>query len=189
MQLWRARVRTLCAILLILFLFAQGDAAGPAVILYRIGDGGEEALALLAQSLEGKGYGVNLVQGETDIDKHVEKISRINRVQEAVFLAVEIVPSEKSRVTVAEAEGRKGEGRFLSITEIPSRFAEESDRLAASVAAPFGVKITHLPLFPLLGVTMPGIAVKLELSTGDNSETISRLSSGIEKYFSERTGR
>ena len=66
---------------------------------------------------------------------------------------------------------RAGEGRFLAIDEIPARFARESDRLAASVAAPFGVKVKHLPLFPLLGVNMPGIVVKLEFDQGETTRT------------------
>ena len=120
----------------------------------------------LRQYFESKGYGVTIVQGETVIEKHVEKVNRINRGPGSVFLAMEFIPAESSRVMVAESDAKIGEGRILAIDEIPARFARESDRLAADVAAPFNVKVKHLPLFPLLGVSMPGIVVKLEFSEG-----------------------
>ena len=98
-----------------------------------------------------------LSRARRSIEKHVDKINRINRGSAgSVFLAMELLPDEKSHVMVAESEAKKGEGRFLAIDEIPARFARESDRLAAAVAAPFDVKVKHLPLFPLLGVNMPG---------------------------------
>ena len=147
-------------------------------------------LADLGKALGFKGYTVEIIQGETEIDKHVEKADKINRGGGAVLLAVEVIPSEKSRVMVAAAtEAPKGEGRFLSITEISSRFSQESGRLAACLAAPFETKVTHLPLFPLLGVSMPGVALRLELKTGDNDQAVSKITEGIEKYFSERTGK
>jgi hypothetical protein len=179
----------LSAVFLFLVLTVHAAAARQEIVLYRIGDGGQEAWTLLGPSLEAKGYAIDIVQGETDIDKHVEKVSKINRGSGKAFIAVEIVPAEKSRVMVAEATERKGEGRFLSITEVSSRFSEESDRLAACMAEPFGVKVTHLPLFPLLGVSMPAVAIKLELKPDDAAEAVSRLKEGIEKYLSERTGR
>jgi hypothetical protein len=88
---------------------------------------------------------------------------------------------------VAESDALGGEGRFLAIDEIPARFAPESDKLAAHVAASFNVKVKHLPLFPLLGVSMPGIVVKLEFSEGETTDVIAKLSRGVETYFSERT--
>jgi len=183
-------VRTFfAAVFFLLVLTADASAARQEVVLYRIGEEGREAWALLGQSLERKGYGVDIEQGETDIDSHVEKVSRINRGGGTVFVAVEIVPAEKSLIMVAEAPERKAEGRFLSITEISSRFSGESDKLAACLAYSFDVKVVHLPLFPVLGVAMPAVAVKLELKPDDAPEAVSRLTQGIEKYFSERTGK
>ncbi len=182
-------MKTVLAVLLVLVLGVQAHAAGGRnIVFYRIGDGGQEAWTLLKVYFEGKGYGVTIVQGETVIEKHVEKVNRINRGPGSVFLAMELIPGEVSRVMVAESDAGIGEGRFLAIDEIPARFARESDRLAAYVAAPLNVKVKHLPLFPLLGVTMPGIVVKLEFSEGQAFlRMIAKLSGGIEKYFAERT--
>jgi hypothetical protein len=180
-------MKTVLVVLLVLMVGVQAHAVGNRIVFYRIGESGQEAWTRLTQYFESKGYGVAIVQGESVIEKHVEKINRINRGPEGVFLAIELIPGEKSRVMVAESDAKKGEGRILAIDETPARFAPESDRLAAHVAASFNVKAKHLPLFPLLGVHMPGILVKLEFSEGETTEVIARLSRGVETYFSERT--
>jgi hypothetical protein len=179
-------MKTVLAVLLVLMCGVQAHAAGHNIVFYRIGDSGQEAWTLLKVYFEGKGYGVTIVQGETVIEKHVEKVNRINRGPGGVFLAMELIPDELSRVMVAESDAKGGEGRFLAIDEIPARFAHESDRLASDVAAPFNVKVKHLPLFPLLGVNMPGIVVKLEFSEGETTDVIAKLFRGVETYFSER---
>ena len=167
-------------------LEAQAHAAGDHLVFYRIGESGQEAWTLLQAYFDGKGYGTTIVQGETVIEKHVEKVNRINRGPGGVFLAMELRPGELSHTMVAESDARIGEGRFLAIDGMPARFARESDRLAADVAAPFSVKVKHLPLFPLLGVGMPGIVVKLEFKEGELG-VVAKLFRGVEKYFSERT--
>ena len=63
-------------------------------------------LADLGKALGFKGYTVEVVQGETEIDKHVEKAGKINRGGGAVLLAVEVIPSEKSRVMVRRLRRR-----------------------------------------------------------------------------------
>ena len=180
-------MKTVLAVLFVLLLGVQAHAAGHNIVFYRIGESGQEAWTLLKTYFEGKGYGVTIVQGETVIEKHVEKINSINRGSGSVFLAVELIPGALSRVMVAESDASQGEGRILAIDEMPARFARESDRLAADVAAPFKVKVKHLPLFPLLGVTMPGIVVKLEFSEGQTLlGMIAKVYGGVETYFSER---
>jgi len=180
-------MKTAAAVLLVLMCGVQAYAAGDRIVFYRIGESGREAWTRLTQYFEGKGYGVTVVQGELVIEKHVEKVNRINRGPGGVFLAMELIPDGKSHVMVAESDAKGGEGRFLAIDEIPARFAPESDKLAAHVAAPFNVKVKHLPLFPLLGVNMPGIVVKLEFGEGETADVIAKLSRGVETYFSERT--
>ncbi len=162
---------------------------GNQIALYRIGDEGQAAWSLLRDRLEAKGFGATVYQGEVMIDKHVEKVNRINRSGANVFLAVELFRGEKTRVMVAEPDVKKGEGRFLTIDEIPGEFAAESKRLAASLASPFGAKVRRLPLFPLLGVHMPGALVRIEFKEEETLEVVNKLCNGVERYFSERTKR
>ncbi|MGD0229931.1 MAG: hypothetical protein ABSC19_06160 [Syntrophorhabdales bacterium] len=179
------RVVPAVLLLLILILSAEVHAAEDSIVFYRIGESGQEAWAVLKQRLEEGGLAFVIVQGETVIEKHVEKVNRINRGPWKVFCGLELIPGQKSRVMVAESDAGKSEGRFVPIDRIPARFAGESDRLAADVAAQFNVKVKHLPLFPLLGVTMPGIVVKLEFKEGETEDVMAKLLSGVEKYFSE----
>ncbi len=181
-------MKTVLVMLLVLMLGVQAHAAGERIVFYRVGESGQQAWGLLKAYFEGKGYGVTIVQGETVIEKHVEKVNRINRGPGDVFLAMELIPTEVSRVMVAESDARSGEGQFLAIDEIPARFARESDRLASDVAAPLNVKVKHLPLFPLLGLAMPGIAIRLEYSEGQALlGMMAKVHRGLEKYLSERT--
>jgi hypothetical protein len=117
------------------------------------------------------------------IEKHVEKVNRINRSPGSIFLALEFIPGEKGRIMVAEPEVKKGEGRFLTIDEMPGQFAAESKLLARSLSSSFEVKTKSLPLFPLLGVNMPGALVRMEFREEETHDVVKKLRNGIEKYF------
>jgi len=119
----------------------------------------------------------------------VEKVNALNRGPGTIFLAVELVPAQRTHVMVAMTIAKKGEGRFLTIDEIPDRFAAESEKLAGSVASPFKVKVKRLPLFPLLGVSMPGVFVRMQFKADEFEDAVAKLGSGIESYFTERTTR
>lgn len=161
-------------------------AAGTNIAFYRMGDGPDEAWAFLKRHFEGRGHSVAIHRGEVVVEKHVEKVSAINRSQARIFLAVELAMGEKNSVMVATTEAKKAEGRFLTIDEMPGRFAETSKNLAAEVAASFRVRVKHLPLFPLLGVNMPGIYVRLEFREDELRDMVNRLCIGVEKYSEGR---
>ena len=182
-------VTGLTALLILLLSFAVGYGAGPGVVLYRVGDSGQDAVAFIKQYLEGKGYQVALYQGESVIEKHVEKANVINRSAAKVFIAVEMTVGEKRRVMVALTEAKKGDGRFLTIDEVPERFAEESRILADAIAGSFGVRVKQMPLFPLLGISMPGIFIRAQLAEADFQDVANKLYVGMEKYFSEGVRR
>jgi hypothetical protein len=176
--------------LLMLFLsLAPGYGAGPGVVLYRVGDSGQEAVASIKQHLETKGYQVAVYQGESVIEKHVEKANLINRSAARVFVAIEVTGGERRRVMVARTEAKKGDGRFLTIDEVPERFAAESQILADAIAGSFGVRTKQVPLFPLLGISMPGIFIEAQLSEADSRDVANKLYIGMEKYFSEGVRR
>ena len=183
-------MRTFFAALLFFALFAaavQAQAADRSIVFSRIGDGGQEAWTLLKERFEAKGYRVTIYQAEGVVEKHVEKVSRINRGPGSIFLALLLTTGEKRGVVVAVPEAEKGEGPFLTIAEVPARFSRESGLLGGDVAAAFNVKVKHLPLFPLLGVTMPGAFVQLQFQPEETGDVVSALLSGVERYFSERT--
>jgi hypothetical protein len=155
--MWRKRA-ALGFILVALVLFpacARAGASENAIVLYRIGEGGQEAWAVLRQRLTEAGFSFIVVQGETDIERHVEKVNRVNKPPWKAFLAIELLPGQKSGVLVARSNAKKDDGRFVPIERVPARSARESDRLATAVAAPFRAKVRHLPLFPCSASTCP----------------------------------
>jgi hypothetical protein len=176
----------LCAFMMLLLPVPCAHAAGNSIVLCRIGDSAPQAWSLLRQHFEGKGYQVTFYQGEATIEGHVEKVNGINRGSGRIFLAVELIPAAHTQVMVAMTDAKKGEGRFLTIDQIPERFAGESEKLAGSIAAPFKVKVKHLPLFPLLGVNMPGVFVRMQFKEVEFEDGVNKLYSGIERYFTER---
>lgn len=167
---------------LLLFFAAPAFAAGPGICIYRIGDYGQEGITFIKRYLESKGYPVSLYQGDETIEGHTERASAINRSGAAVFLAVQITAGAKD-IMVVRTEGLHGEGRFLTIDEIPTRFSENSEALADAVAGAFAVKAKRMPLFPLLGITMPGIFLRIQGPETDLAAVAKNLHLGIEKYF------
>lgn len=177
----------LSCILLALCVFAQPlQAAENHVVLYRIGESGDKAWTDLKQYFEGKGYGVTIHRGEMAVEKHAEKASIINRGPGKILIALQVTPGERSRIMVAAPEAKKGEGRFLTIDEVPGEFKQESERLAGAVAEAFNAKVRHLPLFPLLGINMPGIMINMEIKETEIQDAAGKLYGGVEKYFRER---
>ena len=68
---------------------------------------------------------------------------------------------------VAESDAKAGKAASSRLTRYRPGSPASRTGSPHSVAAPFNVKVKHLPLFPLLGVAMPGIVVKLEFSEGE----------------------
>jgi hypothetical protein len=138
----------------------------------------------LSRALEAKGCPVIPFQGDTAIEGHIEKASAINQSAAKLFIAFQFVPSENGRrVTVIKTQAKKGTGNFLAIDEIPGKYAEDSNRLAYAIADSFSVKVKQMPLFPLLGINMPGIFLRLEANERELGDFASRLCGGIEKYI------
>src|SRR5208282_5255388 len=113
-------MKTVLAALLLFAVAVQAQAADRTIVFSRIGDGGQEAWTLLKHQFEVKGYNVIIYQAEGVVEKHVEKVSRINRGPGRIFLAVLLTTGEKRGVVVAVPEAEKGEGSFLTIAEIPA---------------------------------------------------------------------
>jgi len=164
-------------------------ADGNGVVFYRIGEGSPQQWTFVKEYFEGRGYPVIIYQGETQVEKHIEKVDMINRSPAKILLAVQMVKGDVTRVTVAMTDAKKEEGRFLTIDQTPGPFAEESQRLATDIAAPFKVKVKHFPLFPLLGVTMPGAFVRVDYREGDMEDVVHKLCEGVGRYFTERMAR
>jgi hypothetical protein len=171
------------AVLFLVILSTSVQAAGPTIALYRVGNSVQDIGSSVTRALETKGFSVMLIQGETTVERHVEKINIVNRSPAKIFLAFQFVPSEKiRRITVVKTLSKKGNGNFLMINEVPGKFADESNRLAYAIADSFAVKVKQMPLFPLLGVNMPGLFLRLEAKESDLTDFATKLSASLEKF-------
>lgn len=161
---------------------------GNNLIFYQLGRD-DDAAKVLKGYFEGKGYGVTIYPGESTLEKHVEKVNSINRQAQAVFIAARFLKGEKERVLVASTPGKRlpggeeGQDLFVSAQDVPVRLAAESKRLADAIALSLQTRPVSMPLFPLLGVDMPGIFLLIEYRPERLKEMFAALEEGLQKYF------
>jgi|GEM_PF-540934 hypothetical protein len=200
-----AAVRLLLAIVCSL-AFVQCCFGADSFVVYQVNDKEPSAWAVFKDFFKEKGYDVTIYQAETTLERHVEKVPRINRSGVKFFLVMEMGYGEQSRVLVAmtdqgrpddEPRGSAGSAsgsakasadwgstsRFVAIDDLPTKHAGKSKRLAEAVAAPFKQKVKHVPLFPLLGVDMPGIFLRLEGNQDKLRESLGLLHGSIQSYL------
>jgi len=151
--------------------------------LYRIGDKETPEWNQLKRHLNGKGYRVSIYEGTDSLEKHLQNVNRINREKASLLLAMSLALGDTDAVLVAVSDARPGTGRFLAIEEIPAAHEAASKELAVQVAMVFKTQMKRLPLFPLLGVDMPGIFLGVECTKERTTEVFDRLYEGLQKYF------
>ncbi len=188
-------------IILLPFLDAPDSCFGAdSFALYQVGTKEVQSWSLAKDFFREKGYDLVYQLGEPTIEKHLEKMSRINRSPAKFLLAVELVQGSDSDVLIAmtdrTADVTAGEkntapfapdaqtgNRFLAIDELQGKYASDSGRLANALASSFQVKVKHMPLFPLLGADMPGIFLRIECKQEKVGEMLGLLHGGIQNYL------
>jgi len=201
MTLLRLLLAIVCSI-----TFVQCCFGADGFVVYQVSDKEPSAWSAFKVFFKEKGYDVTMHQAEATLGKHVEKVPRINRSGGKFLLVMEMSYGEETRVLVAMTDqGRPGDGprgetggssgnaktspdwgsmnRFVAIDYLLAKHAGESKRLAESVAAPFKQKVRRVPLFPLLGVDMPGIFIHLECSQEKVREALGLLHASIQTYL------
>lgn len=158
------------------------------IVFYQVGDRDPALWNGLKKYLTGKGYGVILYQGADSINQQISNANKITKEKADIFLAAELVPSEKENIFIAISNAKRGKGKILEIDEIPAVHSADSEALAFSLASPFGVKIKKLPLFAFMGIDMPGAFLKVYCPREKTGETFNKLYEGLGKYF-DRGGK
>ena len=167
------------------------------LVVYQVGTKDQQPWTVFKEFFKEKGYDVLLHQGEMTLEKHLERIGKINRGPAKFLLAMELVFGEDGSVLVAMTDQKRSEGsqegpwnpqsesgnRFLTIDELPAKYASESGRLAEAVAASFNVKVKHLSLFPLVGVDMPAIFLRIACKQDKAREMLGLLHGSIQTYL------
>jgi hypothetical protein len=175
------RISILVCIFLLIPLFSL--QARDNIVFYQMGDRDPALWSALKKYFAGKGYGVSIYEDADSIEKQIQNVNKISKEKAVVFLAVELVPSEKEGIFVAISKTKKGKGSILEIDEVPAVHSTDSEDLALSIAAPFGVKIKRLPLFVFLGIDMPGAFLKIDCPKDKTGEIFNRLNEGLQKYL------
>jgi hypothetical protein len=200
------------AVFAVLSLVAQPCFAADSFVLYQVGVKELQSWSLARDFFKEKGYDVLYQLGETTIEKHLEKMGKINRGPAKFLLALEFVSGDDAGVLVAMTDQKAAEGgppaepgkpsasrignglttftldghagnKFLAVDELPGKYAADSGRLAEGIAGSFKVKVKHLPLFPLLGADMPGIYLWIECRQDKVGEMLGLLHGGIQNYL------
>ena len=192
---------------------AQPCFAADSFVLYQVGGAKEvQSWSLARDFFKGKGYDALYQLGETTVEKHLEKMGKINRSPAKFFLALELVSGDATGVAVAMTDQKAAEGgapsesdkplasrtgnglttftadaqagnRFLAADALAGKYASDSARLADAIAGSFHVKVKHVPLFPLLGADMPGIFLRIECKQDKVGEMLGLLHAGIQNYL------
>ncbi len=100
------------ALLAGLLLTAQTCLAADSFAVYQVGVEGQQSWSLARDFFRGKGYDALFQLGETTIEKHLERMGRINRSPAKFLIALQFVPGDTTNVLVAvtdqRAEGAEG---------------------------------------------------------------------------------
>jgi len=169
-------------ILLILFPFFMCNGQDR-IVIYHSGEKDQTAWNMFRKDFQGKGYKMYIYESTDSLDKHLENVNKINRVNDAIFIALDVATGEKNHVFVAVTEAHKGQGNIMTIEEVPAIHLKASQELANYIALSFNKKVKQMPLFPLLGVDMPGCFLHIEAPQEKLNEMFDILHNAIQKYF------
>lgn len=175
--------RIVLLVLLFLFFPVFCSHGGEHIVLYRLGMKEPVAWDQLRRYLGAKGYKISMYDVPDNIEKHVENVNKINKLKASALFAMDLGAGEKNQIIVAVTTTKKGKGNILAIEEIPALYANESRELATSLASVFNKGVKEFPLFPLQGVDMPGVFLKISYTPDKTNEVFEKLHEGIQKYF------
>jgi hypothetical protein len=153
------------------------------IVLYGVGEKDPGAWGLLRKYFQTKGYSLNIYDGTSNMERHIENVNSINRGKSGLLLAIDFHFGDGNDVLVAVAEGKRGRGNILSVEQVVAVHGDDSRECAKAVAGSFGRTAKELPLFPMMGVNMPGIFVKMECTKEKTLEMLGTLDEGLRRYF------
>ncbi|MHB8110598.1 MAG: hypothetical protein ACYDHW_11265 [Syntrophorhabdaceae bacterium] len=179
-----ARHQTAFIVLLVflLVLSVPGAMAGDRIALCRAGATDDVLFSGIRKYLTNKGYTPIVCDIPKTIEKQIESAGKMNKEKIVYVLAVELIPSDQPDAFVAISDAKKMKGLVFNADEVPGNHVERSEELASSIAARFGKKVKHLPLFMLLGIDAPGVFVRLHVPKEKPQEIFDKLYDGLSTY-------
>jgi hypothetical protein len=157
------------------------------IVLYHIGKKDPAAVSMLRKQLAVKGFIVSAYDGTDAIGKQVELANKINRLRASLFIAIDFGFAEeqnnKTAVTIAVTNGKSKTDKVLAIEDVPGVYRASSKEFASLLAESFNARVLEMPLFPLLGIDMPGIFLKIECPKDEGPGVLGKVSESMQKYF------
>lgn len=186
-------MKHLLSVLFIAILFTSCYAEDN-LVFYNTGKRDPAAWGELKEYFSSRSYAVSFYQGDGAMERHLEKAARINAIRSAVFVGMEFTFGEEKHVMVVMAPDGGGttgmrtelDGRrrvLWGVDELSAKHEAQSKRLAELVAAQFQVAVKKMPLFPLVGVDMPGIFVSIQCNKEEAGSLLTMLDAALKKYY------
>ena len=173
------------AFLTVLLLISSLSSAhaGEQFALYCAGEKDQASWNILKKYFDSKGYNVSIYEKTDNLEKHLENANRINKTGASLMLVMDFRMGDNNDVFAAITNAKKGKGKILSIEEVPGQYVELSAEVAGCVATPFRKTVKELPLFPLLGVDMPALFLRIECTKEKADEMLNVVNDCLQKYF------
>lgn len=153
--------------------------AAERIVLIRAGATDDAMWNSAKKYFAGKGFSVAAYDQARSIEKQIETANRVNRERARFMLILDIVPSGRSDAFIAVTDAKKANGLVLNADEVPGAHALSSQELGSSIAARFQKKVKSVPLFMFLGMDLPAVFVRLNVSRERDTETFDRLYDGV----------
>jgi hypothetical protein len=175
-------MKAFLTVLLLIFSLSAAHA-GEQFALYCAGEKDQPSWNILKKYFDSKGYNVSIYEKTDNLEKHLENANRINKTGASLMLVMDFRIGDRNDVFAAITNAKKGKGRILSIEEVPGQYVELSAEVAGCVATPFRRTVKELPLFPLLGIDMPALFLRIECTKEKAEETLNVVNDCLQKYF------
>jgi hypothetical protein len=169
--------------LLLILCCLSLSSAGEQLPLYCAGEKDQASWSFLKRYFDSKGYNVTIYEKTDNLEKHLENANRINKTGASLMLVMDFRVGDRNDVFAAVTNAKKGKGRILAIDEIPGQYVDISAEVAGCVATPFRKTVKELPLFPLLGVDMAALFLRIECTKEKADEMLNVVNDCLQKYF------
>jgi len=176
-------VRVFLAALFLIFFLFHASYGGEQIPIYCAGEKDQPSWSFLKRYFDSKSYSVSIYEKTDSLEKHLENANRINKTGASLMLVVDFRIGGKNEVFAAVSNARKGKDKILAIDEIPGQYVDRSAEVAGCIATPFRKTVKELPLFPLLGIDMPALFLRIECTKEKADETLNVVNDCLQKYF------
>lgn len=156
--------------------------ASECVVIYNLGKD-EEGLVRLRKGLEGEGVPTKIFEAEREMAAHLRCAERINEEGCQFFIALYARKAERECLLVGIHKASLSRGLLRAADEIQQLYVKESERVALSIPS---AQVVRLPLFPLLGIKMPGLLLYIRYS---RMETLDRVAISISRALGKKGER